>query len=202
MEINGYLAIMLVSLLGYVEFALGQGHTHFDVAASHFRVWADLMCGIDQVLCSIAWQAGQIYFEPCLQEEAAVSGTEVDFGIDGGAGRQGEILVLGGPPHGAYEAGRPAGGEELLRIGTRAVAARRGQLDVETAIVALRGAVAAAGGVRLTGIENFFDLVHDVSFQEIELCKTAMQCHAADEWLNANERWHLQAGCHPDHHQR
>jgi hypothetical protein len=168
MEINSFLAIMLVSLLGYVEIALGQGDTHFDIAAAHLRVWADLMCGIDQVLCSIAWQAGQTYFEACLQEEAIVSGAEVDFGIDGSAGRQGEILVLGGSPHGAYEAGRPAGGEELLRVGTSCMAARRRQLDIETAIVALRGAIAAAGGVRLTGIENFVDPVHDVSFQVIE----------------------------------
>jgi hypothetical protein len=45
------------------------------------------------------------------------------------------------------------------------VAAGRGQLDVETTVVALRNAVAAASGVGLTGVEDFVDLAHDVSFQ-------------------------------------
>ena len=55
--------------------------------------------------------------------------------------------------HRTFEAGRPAGGEQLLGIGADARGTGGRKLDVETAVGAARRAVAAAGGVGL-GVYN------------------------------------------------
>src|SRR5262249_48205759 len=60
----------------------------------------------------------------------------------------------------AQEAGRPASGKQLLRIGAAARAAWRGQFDVEASVTGAGGAVAAAGGVRLGRVQDFFELTH------------------------------------------
>jgi hypothetical protein len=51
------------------------------------------------------------------QGVAVVAEAQIHFGIDGRACRQGDFHLAGGEAHRALEAGRPAGGEELLRVG-------------------------------------------------------------------------------------
>ena len=58
----------------------------------------------------------------------------------------------------AEEAGRPAGGEQLLWIGAAARGAGRRQLDVEAAIRATGRTIPAAGGVGFGGVQNFFEV--------------------------------------------
>src|SRR5262249_49389750 len=59
---------------------------------------------------------------------------------------------------GADEAGRPAGREQLLRIGAGAGGAGDRELHLEAAVRRARGAaVAPAGGVSLGGVEELVD---------------------------------------------
>src|SRR5262249_4053979 len=69
--------------------------------------------------------------------------------------------LIGREPDRAHKARRPAGGEELFRIGTVGGRAGRRQLDVEASVGSAGRAVPTAGGVGLRGVQHFFDLVHD-----------------------------------------
>ena len=52
-----------------------------------------------------------------MEEVSAVSQAEIDFGLDGQANRENDRPLTGCSRDGAFEAGRPGGGEQLLRIG-------------------------------------------------------------------------------------
>ena len=52
-----------------------------------------------------------------MEEVSAVSQAEIDFGLDGQANRENDRPLAGCKRDGAFEAGRPGGRKELLRIG-------------------------------------------------------------------------------------
>jgi hypothetical protein len=87
------------------------------------------------------------------------SHAKVDFRIDGHVSGQCNLPRLCRLAERADEAGRPAGREQLLGVGAVTCRARGRQADIEPAVVAARGAVTAAGGVGLAGVEDFSILV-------------------------------------------
>ena len=80
---------------------------------------------LDKLARPLGVDAGKADVQARLQEVGAIRLAEIDFGIDGGLCRKTDLALAGGKADRADEAGRPAGGEELLRIGARTAAARR-----------------------------------------------------------------------------
>lgn len=66
------------------------------------------------------------------------------FGINGGVSRNTGLHFGGSNPHRPHETGRPASGEQLLRIGAAAFTPKSCKLDVQPAIRAPGRAVAAS----------------------------------------------------------
>ncbi|KAF5290909.1 hypothetical protein FQR65_LT20556 [Abscondita terminalis] len=117
----------------------GQRDLHVDVAARGVGVGADLA---DLQARGDAVGVGD--------------GAQVHFGVDGQVLGQGDLLLAGHGLDGADEAGRVAGGEQLLGIGARAAGAGRRQGHVQAAVIGARGAIAAAGGVGAGGVQELF----------------------------------------------
>jgi len=110
---------------------------------------------IDQRLRGRPVEPGQADLEPRGEREAfGLVAVEVDFGIDRSAGGQCDAGFLCGKAERTLEAGRPARREQLLGIGAGARGAGRAELDVELAIGAFCGAVAAADGVDMRGVKG------------------------------------------------
>ncbi len=114
----------------------------------------------DQRLRLFARQAGQRHGESCLQLEVLAGQAQVDLCIDGGVCRQCDLQRARGFLHRAFETGRPAGGEQLLGIGAGTATARRGERDVELAVVAAGMAFAAADDVGLSGVQDVIEGLH------------------------------------------
>ncbi len=125
-----------------------QVDRNIDVAAGGFGVRARLVRGIHQGLGDVALQTGQADVETSLKEVSVPGLAQIYFGVDNRVSREGNLCFSGRELHRANETGRPAGGEQLLRISTVARSSRRRKLDVQPAIAAAGGAVAAAGGFR------------------------------------------------------
>ncbi len=72
---------------------------------------------IHQGLSDLPLHARQADVEASLEEVSAVSQAEIDFGLDGRANRKNDLPLAGRKRDGAFEAGRPGGRKQLLRIG-------------------------------------------------------------------------------------
>ena len=80
---------------------------------------------------------------------------QIDLGIDRQIGRQRNLLLRGNDGHRAFEAGRPAGREQLLGIGAGAWRTGHRELDVQTVVAGARFAfIAAARGMHLGRIQQ------------------------------------------------
>jgi hypothetical protein len=75
------------------------------------------MCFIHQGLSDLPLHTRQADVKASLEEVSAVSQAEIDFGLDGQANRENDLPLAGRKRDGAFEAGRPGGRKELLRIG-------------------------------------------------------------------------------------
>jgi hypothetical protein len=84
----------------------------------------------------IALQTRQADVEAGSQQELVTGCAEINLGINSDIGRKRDLHVARHTAHRPDEAGRPAGGKQLLRIGAGAGAARGRQLDVKPAIFA------------------------------------------------------------------
>src|SRR5580704_12223039 len=104
--------------------------------------------------------------------EGPIRIAQVDLCADGRAGRKGVLHFVSCNPHSAFEAGGPAGSEQLLGVGSGAAAAWRRKLDVEAAIVALRGALPATGSVNFGAV---YDLVRSVHGYFLNVSLSACQ---------------------------
>jgi hypothetical protein len=75
------------------------------------------MCFIHQGLSDLPLHTRQADVKASLEKVSAVSQAEIDFGLDGQANRESDLPLAGRKRDGAFEAGRPGGRKELLRIG-------------------------------------------------------------------------------------
>ena len=114
---------------------------------------------LDQLLGDRAIDTGNADVETGPQEEGAVRIVQVDRGVDRRLARQLDLALGGGEAQRAEVAGRPGGGEQVF--GGRV---RLGQLDIERAVVRVRGAVGAGGDVGLAGEEKLCSGGHGGSF--------------------------------------
>src|SRR5262249_62349261 len=89
-----------------------QVDRHVDVAARGLRVRADLLSFIHQSMGDGALDAGQADAEAGAEDVAAVSDAQVDLGVDGSAGRKGDLPPVGHKPDRPLEADRPAVSEQ------------------------------------------------------------------------------------------
>src|SRR6185295_10628683 len=86
---------------------------------------------------------------------------QVDFGIDGDVTGKRDPLLLRDQPNGAFEAGRPAGREELFGIRARARRAGRRQPDVELSVGTARDAgLTASAGMGHGRVEDLGSRTH------------------------------------------
>jgi hypothetical protein len=131
-----------------------------DVATRGFGIRARLMCGVRQGLGRFTVQPRQANIETSLQEVSALGKDQVYFSVYGRVIRDSNLHLAGSKSYRTFEAGRPASGEQLLRIGAAACAARRRELDIQPAIRAARRAIPASCGVGLTCLQYFSDLGH------------------------------------------
>ena len=76
------------------------------------------MCFIHQGLRDFAFDTWEADVESSTQKITAVREVQVHFGIDGQVRWQRYLLLASYKPNRTFEAGRPAGSEQLLRIGT------------------------------------------------------------------------------------
>src|SRR5262245_2915054 len=88
-----------------------------DIAANGLGIRARLVRGVDNSLRDLAIQVRQADIEAPPQEVATVRGAKIDLRVDGRIGGQSDPHLAGHGSHRTFEAGRPAGGEQLLRIG-------------------------------------------------------------------------------------
>ena len=72
---------------------------------------------IHQGLSGLPLHTRQGDVEASLEEVSAVSQAEIDFGLDGRANQKNDLPLAGRKLDGAFEAGRPGGRKQLLRIG-------------------------------------------------------------------------------------
>jgi hypothetical protein len=87
------------------------------------------------------------------------------FRVDGKVGRDRDFLSAGCKCNGAFQAGRPRGCEQLLRVSTDARGTRGRQADVENAVRAARNAVfATTSGFNPRRVEDRYNIAHDVFF--------------------------------------
>src|ERR1041385_5532155 len=94
-----------------------QGVGHVDVALRRFRVGADAFRDVNQLLRDAPLDAGNGNVEAGTQKELTLVHVQVDFGVDRRAGWELHLLLLCHERERTFEAGGPAGGEQLLRIG-------------------------------------------------------------------------------------
>jgi len=104
--------------------AVGSGSDQVDydvdIAACCFGIRARLTCFIHQSLGDFPLHTGQADVKASLEEVSAVSQTQIDFGLDDQANRENDLPLAGCKRDGAFEAGRPGGRKQLLRIGADA----------------------------------------------------------------------------------
>ena len=103
---------------------LNQVDHDVDMAACRFGVHARLMCFIRQSLSDLPLHARQADAKASPKEVGAVSQTQIDFGLNGQAYWDSTRPLAGYNRDRAFEAGRPGGREELLRIGADTRGAR------------------------------------------------------------------------------
>src|SRR5690606_5891978 len=143
------------------ERSVGNTQVHLDVAAGGVGVRAHLVCLLDQRLQGVAGEPRRGHRQRGLQAEATAQGADAHVGGDRGRGRQRNLLLAGDELQRAQEAGRVAGGEQLLRVGAFAARAaqlaRRGQGEVELAVGGGGAAFAAAGGGGGAGVEDLLE---------------------------------------------
>ncbi len=96
-----------------------------DIAACRLGVGAGLVCGINQSPGGLTIEPRQGDIQTGLQDIAALAMAQVDLGIDRGLGGHRDLALARRQPDRADEAGRPAGREQLLGIGSTARRARR-----------------------------------------------------------------------------
>src|SRR3954454_9133778 len=110
----------------------------------------------------LAIEPRQADIEACPERIGALVEHEVDLRIDRTFPGELDLPLAGRDFHRAFEAGRPAGREQLLGIGTDAVAARRRQLDIQTAVGTARYPVLPpATGAGPGRVEQFCRLGHE-----------------------------------------
>ncbi len=115
------------------------------------------MSGVHKRLRNFAVEAWQADIEASREPEDAMRRAQVDLGVDGHVSRERYLPLTGDELDRREKARRPAGREQLLRVGAGARAAGRRNLDVEPAIIGPgRTAVPTTGGVRFRGIQDFF----------------------------------------------
>lgn len=99
--------------------ARGRHQLDYDVhvAAGRSHVRTNVP-GLDQQLSSdFALDAWQVYIEASTKEVAAVRHVQVDLGVDGQVGRQGNSLFVCRKRNRTLEASGPTGGQQLLGVG-------------------------------------------------------------------------------------
>src|SRR5262249_25967368 len=94
------------------------------------------------------------------QEVGPFRGAQVHLGVDGPLGREGNLHLAGRDAQRTQEAGRPADGEQLFRVGAVARGTGGGQLAIKPAVRTAARAVAAAGGVCFGRVQHLVDLGH------------------------------------------
>jgi len=90
-----------------------------DVPACGLGTRARLVSAIYKSLCDVALHTGQAYVEASLEEESAISCAQVHFGVNGLVWRKSDLHLACHACYRAEETSRPAGGEQLLRVGAR-----------------------------------------------------------------------------------
>ena len=75
---------------------------------------------IHQGLGDLPLHTRQADVEASSEEVGAISQAKIDFGRDGQANRENDLPLAGRKRDGAFEAGRPGGRKQLLRIGADA----------------------------------------------------------------------------------
>src|SRR4030088_1453978 len=127
---------------------------NIDVAARRLGIWAKLVRFVHQFPRDGAVDVRQADVEAGAQGIRAVRQMQIHFGIDGDL-VQADLPLVRGESDRAFEAGRPASREELLRIGADARRTGKRKLDVEPAVGAARDAVfTAADSVDLCRVDD------------------------------------------------
>ena len=154
---------------------------------------------IHQALSDVALHTRQADVEASAEEVAAVRQVQVHFGVDGDVGRQRDFLFAGHKPDRTFKTSRPAGSEQLLRIGADAHSAGSRKLDIEAAIGATGRAVfAAARGVGSGRVHDFSKLIWQLAspkwdFDDATFDRTAAAFDNPDHVAIVihNYRWRL-----------
>src|SRR4051812_16394065 len=128
-----------------------------DVAAGRVGVGAHLVGGLHQLAAGrLVHGVRQLDAQGDLQREALALLADADLGGHRGVADV-DLRLPADDAEGAAEAGGVPGGEQLLRVGSLAVAAqlhRRRQLDVDLAVVGDGASVPAVGGGGDSGVER------------------------------------------------
>ena len=128
-----------------------------DVAAGGVGVGADLVGLLDELAAGLrVHRVGQLDAKGDLEAEALALLAYADLGGDGGV-TDVHLGLAADETEGAAETGGVTGGEQLLRVGALPVAAqlhRRGQLQVDLAVVGDGATIAAVGGGGDCGVER------------------------------------------------
>ena len=95
----------------------GNVQAYFDIATGGVGVRAHLVGGIDQALRLVLGQARQADMQVDIQAETTGDLADADVGSDRGVIRDFAFSLAGDEFQCADEAGRIAGGEQLLRVG-------------------------------------------------------------------------------------
>src|SRR3954451_16316495 len=104
------------------------------VAARGFGVRTDLVRVIEQGLRDVARDTRQTDVEAGAEDVAAVQQVEVHLGVDRDLAWQRDLLLASRKRDRAFKTGRPAGGEQLLRISADARRAGGREPDVQAAV--------------------------------------------------------------------
>ncbi|MNL26282.1 hypothetical protein D3C87_1477990 [compost metagenome] len=101
----------------------------------------------------------QADIQACLEEEGVIGLAQIDFGRDADVSRQAHFQRQRRLAQRADETRRPAGAQQLLRVGAATGRARRRQLDVQAPVVTARLALTAAGSDSFAGVQHGIDLI-------------------------------------------
>lgn len=138
-----------------------QLNRNFDIAVRRLGVWTDLVRFSDQAPGDAGLDAWYGDTEARTEKILATREMQINLGINRNFGRQIDLLSSGREREGAFETRRPAGGEQLLRIGSDAGRAGGRQLDIQMSVRAARSAAfPPASGVRPGSVDDFSDLRH------------------------------------------
>ncbi|RWW79975.1 hypothetical protein BHE74_00011691 [Ensete ventricosum] len=136
---------------------------YIDVATGSVGVRAHLVSGVDQALCVVLIQARQADVQVDVQAETAGDLTDANVGSDRSVIRDLAFGLAGHEFQRADEAGRVAGGEQLLRVGGLATCATQflggREFDVEDVVAGNGATITAAGCGSYCCVESLHGVV-------------------------------------------